>query len=129
MRPAPPWRGRFGARLMSICGFEATQNRNAGERGFASAPERPTSSRILKGNLQVRTDWVCCEEMARVPIQFTIERAWREVAAIEEAFERGEIDEARWHERMASLVVPAYLAGDNPRAQSGYSGTEADWEQ
>ena len=67
--------------------------------------------------------------MARVPIQFTIERAWREVAAIEEAFERRDINEAQWHERMAALVVPAYLAGDNLRAKSGYSGTEADWEQ
>jgi len=63
------------------------------------------------------------------PIQFTIERAWREVAAIEEAFERGDIDQAQWHARMASLVVPAYLAGDNPRAQAGYTGAEADWEQ
>lgn len=30
---------------------------------------------------------------------------------------------------MAALVVPAYLAGDNPRAQSGHSGDEARWEQ
>jgi hypothetical protein len=63
------------------------------------------------------------------PIQATIERAWREVSAIEEAFARGEIDQAGWHARMAALVVPAYLAGTNPRAQSGYSGTETDWRQ
>jgi hypothetical protein len=67
--------------------------------------------------------------MTHAPIQATIERAWREVAAIEEAFANGEIDQAGWHARMASLVVPAYLAGDNPRAQSGYSGTEEDWRQ
>jgi SAM-dependent methyltransferase len=67
--------------------------------------------------------------MTRVPIQATIERAWREVAAIEDAFENGEIDEAGWHARMAALVVPAYLSRDNPRAQSGYDGTEADWRQ
>ncbi len=30
---------------------------------------------------------------------------------------------------MAALVVPAYLAGDNPRAQSGHSGDEVRWEQ
>jgi 2-polyprenyl-3-methyl-5-hydroxy-6-metoxy-1,4-benzoquinol methylase len=65
----------------------------------------------------------------RAPIQFTIERAWREVAAIEDAFECGDIDVKEWHERMAVLVVPVYLRGDNPRAQSGYTGTEADWEQ
>lgn len=66
--------------------------------------------------------------MTRGPIQARIERCWREVAAIEEAFEHGEIDEAGWHRRMAELVVPAYLAGDNPRAQSGYSGGEVDWK-
>jgi trans-aconitate methyltransferase len=30
---------------------------------------------------------------------------------------------------MAALVVPAYLSGDNPRAQSGHSGDAARWEQ
>jgi SAM-dependent methyltransferase len=29
---------------------------------------------------------------------------------------------------MAELIVPAYLAGDNPRAQSGHSGDEKRWE-
>ena len=29
---------------------------------------------------------------------------------------------------MAGLVVPAYLAGDNPRAQSGHSGDAQRWE-
>lgn len=29
---------------------------------------------------------------------------------------------------MAAIVVPAYLAGDNPRSQSGHSGDEARWE-
>ena len=67
--------------------------------------------------------------MTREPIQATIERGWREVAAIEEAFASGEIGQAGWHSRMAALIVPAYLSGDNPRAQSGYSGTEADWRQ
>jgi hypothetical protein len=63
------------------------------------------------------------------PIQATIERRWREVADIEDAYARGEFDQAGWHARMADLIVPAYLAGDNPRAQSGYGGTEADWRQ
>jgi SAM-dependent methyltransferase len=56
------------------------------------------------------------------------ERGWREVAAIDEAFERGVIDEEGWHRATADLVVPAYLAGTNPRAQSGHSGDEARWE-
>jgi hypothetical protein len=63
------------------------------------------------------------------PIEATIERGWREAAAIDEAFARGEIDQAEWHARMAALIVPKYLAGDNPRAQSGYTGSEEDWRQ
>jgi hypothetical protein len=37
------------------------------------------------------------------------QRAWREVAAIDDAHARGEIDDAGWHRAMATLVVPAYL--------------------
>lgn len=57
------------------------------------------------------------------------EGAWREVAAIDAAFERGELDEEGWHRAMEALVVPAYLASDDPRRQSGHSGDEARWEQ
>jgi SAM-dependent methyltransferase len=56
------------------------------------------------------------------------ERGWRQVAAIDTALERGEIGEDDWHRAMAELIVPAYLAGDNPRAQSGHSGDAARWE-
>jgi SAM-dependent methyltransferase len=56
------------------------------------------------------------------------ERGWRQVAAIDAALERGQIDEDGWHRGMAELVVPAYLAGDNPRAQSGHSGDAIRWE-
>jgi hypothetical protein len=56
------------------------------------------------------------------------ERSWREVAAIEEAYARGELDEAGWHEAMAALVVPAYLAGETPAAGSGSSRDASGWE-
>jgi hypothetical protein len=56
------------------------------------------------------------------------ERGWRQVAAIDAALERGEIGEDEWHRAAAELVVPAYLAGDNPRAQSGHSGDAERWE-
>jgi hypothetical protein len=67
--------------------------------------------------------------VTRGPVEATIERGWREVAEIDDAYERGEIDQAGWHARMAALIVPAYLRGANPRAQSGYGGDEADWRQ
>lgn len=56
------------------------------------------------------------------------EGAWREVAAIDAAHDRGELDDAGWHAAMASLVVPSYLAARTPEAGSGHSGTEAEWK-
>jgi SAM-dependent methyltransferase len=54
-------------------------------------------------------------------------RGWREVAAIDAAYERGELDDDGWHRAMAALIVPAYLAGDVRRG-SGHTGTAEDWE-
>jgi len=68
-------------------------------------------------------------EMTRPPIELSIERSWREVAAIDDAYSRGESDAAGWHQRIAALLVPAYLAGADPRAQSGYTGTAEEREQ
>ena len=56
------------------------------------------------------------------------ERGWREVAEIDAAYAAGEIDEAAWHEAMAALVVPPYLAADTPEAGSGSSRDAAGWE-
>ena len=56
------------------------------------------------------------------------EGAWREVAAIDAAYEGGELDEEGWHEAMAALTVPAYLAGETPEAGSGSSRDAAGWE-
>ena len=56
------------------------------------------------------------------------ERAWREVAVIDQALEEGRIDEDGWHEAMAALVKPAYLAADNPYAQAGHGGGAETWE-
>ena len=51
--------------------------------------------------------------------------AWLE--RLEVALAAGEIDEAQWYREVAAVIVTAYLAGDNPRAQSGYSGDDAAW--
>jgi SAM-dependent methyltransferase len=56
------------------------------------------------------------------------ERAWRELADIDAALDRGEIDEDGWHAAVLAIVEPAYLAGDTPMAQSGKSGDSAGWE-
>jgi hypothetical protein len=62
-------------------------------------------------------------------VRDSIERGWRELAAIDEAHERGEIDEEGWHEAVAAIVVPAYLGGETPWEQSGRSGDLASWER
>jgi hypothetical protein len=45
--------------------------------------------------------------------------------ALDEAHARGRIDDAQWFAEMAAIFEAAYLAGDNPRAQSGFGGDEA----
>jgi SAM-dependent methyltransferase len=62
-------------------------------------------------------------------VRDSIERGWRELTAIDEALERGEIDEQGWHQAVAAIVVPAYLAGATPWEQSGKSGDLASWER
>jgi SAM-dependent methyltransferase len=62
-------------------------------------------------------------------VRDSIERGWRDLAAIDEALERGEIDEQGWHQAVAAIVVPAYLAGETLWEQSGKSGDLASWER
>src|ERR671915_499848 len=56
------------------------------------------------------------------------EGGWREVAAIDAAYAARELDDAGWHEAMAALVVPAYLAAATPEGGSGSSRDPAGWE-
>ncbi len=62
-------------------------------------------------------------------IRDMLERGWREVQGIDEALSRGEIDEAAWYKAMQDLIIPKYIAAENPRAQSGHSGDAAAWER
>lgn len=56
-------------------------------------------------------------------------RRWqRRVDDLSDALARGEIDEGAWFKGMADAFERAYLAGDNPRAQSGFGGDAARWE-
>jgi SAM-dependent methyltransferase len=63
------------------------------------------------------------DELARAK-----EGGWREIAQIDTAYERGEIDDAGWHEAMAALVVPAYLAATTPEGGSGSSRDAIGWK-
>jgi diadenosine tetraphosphate (Ap4A) HIT family hydrolase/SAM-dependent methyltransferase len=54
--------------------------------------------------------------------------AWRELAEIDGRLERGEIDEAAWHDEVARIIVPAYTAATTPWGGSGKGGSREDWE-
>jgi SAM-dependent methyltransferase len=56
------------------------------------------------------------------------ERWRRQVEDLSAAHRRGEIDDAAWFEAMADVFEGAYLAGANPRAQSGFGGDAHRWE-
>jgi SAM-dependent methyltransferase len=59
----------------------------------------------------------------------TKSQASARLARVHAALEAGEIDEAGWYREVAAVITPAYLAADNPRAQSGHSGDDAHWTQ
>ena len=65
--------------------------------------------------------------MDEVPVEALQEGAWREVAAIDAALARGDLDEVGWHAAMQALVVPAYLAAGTPWGQSGAGGDATRW--
>jgi SAM-dependent methyltransferase len=65
--------------------------------------------------------------MSDPSIELSKNRAWPLLDRLNTALEAGEIDEADWYREVAAVITPAYLAGDNPRAQSGKSGDDADW--
>lgn len=56
------------------------------------------------------------------------ERAWKEVAEVDQALAEGRIDECGWHDAMANLIKPAYLSAGNPYGQAGHSGDAVTWE-
>ena len=56
------------------------------------------------------------------------ERAWREVAAIDQAHQRGELDDAGWHREIAALIEPGYMAAPTAEGGSGHSGSAEDWD-
>lgn len=63
----------------------------------------------------------------KTPIELAKNRAWPQLEHWNRALDAGEIDDARWYREVSAFIVPAYLAGDNPRAQSGSDGTVEDW--
>jgi SAM-dependent methyltransferase len=65
--------------------------------------------------------------MVQMPIELAKNRGWPLLQRLDKALEAGEIDEACWYAEVAAVITPAYLAADNPRAQSGSDSTVTEW--
>jgi GrpB-like predicted nucleotidyltransferase (UPF0157 family) len=65
--------------------------------------------------------------LAMEPIANRVNRAHDVLDKHRQALESAQIDEAAWYRNVASVITPAYFAGDNPRSQSGYNGDDARW--
>nr|MBA2529463.1 hypothetical protein [Euzebyales bacterium] len=67
--------------------------------------------------------------MGEASVAAAKERSWREMALIDAALARGDIDDAGWHRAVLAIVEPAYLGATSPQAQSGYSGDAVRWRR
>lgn len=61
------------------------------------------------------------------PIELVKNRARPLLERLEAALEAGQISEAQWYDEVAAIIVPAYLAVEDPGGQAGSSGDAADW--
>lgn len=62
-------------------------------------------------------------------IDAVLDRAHDAQAAHDRDLASGKITEDEWYALNQGLIVGAYLAATNPRAQSGHSGDEARWKE
>ncbi len=65
--------------------------------------------------------------MAQRSVKEAKNRAYALIERAEADLAAGRISEEEWYREVASVITPAYLAGDNPRSQSGQSGDDAQW--
>jgi len=61
-------------------------------------------------------------------VELAKERGYELLAPIDKAFERGEITQNEWHERVLAVIEPAYLSATTEQMGSGHSGTAREWE-
>ncbi len=133
------WRRRIEARSsMDLVSHHATDwqrvrdffARTAAEPFVVDVPHLTvdTASADLASTTDVVLDWIRRVTHPTDPYAPLKDNAWREVAELDTRLERGEIDDAGWHAKIARLIVPAYLAAETPWEGSGKSGSAEDWE-
>jgi hypothetical protein len=62
-------------------------------------------------------------------LESAIEGGWREVARIDAAYRRGDLDQDGWHAAMLALVEPVYLAAETVELGSGHHGSPEEWRR
>jgi hypothetical protein len=110
-----PGEGALGA---LICGFFAAQ------AGLRPIPDAPMVRKIQLRQLRIALPWAARALGLPPPDSKWAQRATARLAT---QLAEGEIDERRWFEGVEEVLGDAYLASDDPRAQSGKSGDEVDW--
>ena len=64
--------------------------------------------------------------MSDPALELAKNRAWPLLERLNLRLESGDMTEQAWYDEVASVIVPAYLAGTNPRSQSGSDGSVQD---
>jgi hypothetical protein len=108
----------LGAQAAAIAGYHAWYAPQPSPEGA------PTVRRFQLRQLRIALPWACRELGLEQP---DVPWAMREIEQIDADLAAGRIDETTWHERVEESLIDAYLASDDPRAQSGKGGDEADW--
>ncbi len=96
----------------------------AARAGLPPIPDAPGVRRIQARQLRIALSWVA-RALGLAPADLPWAR--NAMGPIHRAHARGEIDDDGWHREIEEVLADAYLASDDPRAQSGKSGDEVDW--
>jgi hypothetical protein len=87
-------------------------------------PTAPTVRRFQLRQLRIALPWAC--RVLGLPMT-DVPYARIEIAALDEDLAAGRIDDTAWHNAVEEVLIDAYLASDDPRAQSGKGGDESEW--
>jgi SAM-dependent methyltransferase len=101
--------------------FSAFMARNA---PLPSPEGAPTVRKFQLRQLRISLPWACRELALPQP---DVPYARAEIAQLNRERDAGLITEPEWHNRVEESLIDAYLASDDPRAQSGKSGDETEW--
>ncbi len=92
--------------------------------GLPLIPDAPGVRKIQLRQLRIALPWVA-RALGLPPPDLPWAR--HAMQRVEDAYAGGRIEQKAWHEQIEEITADAYLASDDPRAQSGKSGDEEDW--